>query len=170
MVDEGAVISVMSGVAAGLEGLDPGLVRSRRGVRVVCATVLAWATMVAVTFALDVADPVRITLFAAGAAFEGALLAPDPRPRDRVRTLGWAAAVAAVAIVVTVALTQRAAWLAAVLLVLLMFSSYAVRSWSPRVASLALMGAITVTSPEQATSRSAESDGSSWHWPSVSAG
>ena len=25
-----------------------------------------------------------------------------------------------------------------------MFSSYAVRSWSPRVASLALMGAITV--------------------------
>jgi hypothetical protein len=30
----------------------------------------------------------RITLFAAGAAFEGALLAPDPQPRDRVRTLG----------------------------------------------------------------------------------
>ena len=35
-------------------------------------------------------------------------------------------------------------WAAAVLLVLLMFSSYALRSWSPRVASLALMGAITV--------------------------
>ena len=33
---------------------------------------------------------------------------------------------------------------AAALLVLLMFSSYALRSWSPRVASLALMGAITV--------------------------
>lgn len=144
MVDEGAVISVMSGVAARLEMFDPGFVRSRRGVRAVCATVLAWATMVAVTSAFDVADPVRITLFAAGAAFEGALLAPDPHPRDRVRTLGWAAAVAAIAIVVTVALTQSALWLAAVLLVLLMFSSYALRPWSPRVASLALMGAITV--------------------------
>ncbi len=105
---------------------------------------LAWATMVAVTSAFDVADPVRITLFAAGAAFEGALLAPDPQPRDRVRTLGWASVVAAVAVVVTVALTQNAVWAAAALLVLLMFSSYALRSWSPRVASLALMGAITV--------------------------
>ena len=52
--------------------------------------------------------------------------------------------VAAVAVVVTVALTQIAVWVAAALLVLLMFSSYALRSWSPRVASLALMGAITV--------------------------
>ncbi len=102
---------------------------------------LAWATMVAVTSAFDVANPLRITLFAAGAAFEGALLAPDPQPRDRVRTLGWAAVVAAVAIVATVALTQNAVWAAVALLVLLMFSSYALRSWSPRVASLALMGA-----------------------------
>ena len=100
--------------------------------------------MVAVTSAFDVADPVRITLFAAGAAFEGALLAPDPHPRDRVRTLGWASVVAAIAVVATVALTQNAVWAVAVLLVLLMFSSYALRSWSPRVASLALMGAITV--------------------------
>ena len=91
-----------------------------------------------------VVDPFRITLFAAGAAFEGALLAPDPQPRDRVRTLGWAAAVAAVAIVATVALAQAAVWAAAALLVLLMFSSYALRSSSPRIASLALMGAITV--------------------------
>ena len=112
-----------SGVAARLEVFDPGFVRSRRGVRAVCATVLAWATMVAVTSAFDVADPVRITLFAAGAAFEGALLAPDPQGIDRVRTLGWASVVAAVAVVVTVALTQNAVWAAATLLVLLMFSS-----------------------------------------------
>ena len=38
---------------------------------------------------------------------------------------------------VTVALTQAVVWAAAALLVLLMFSSYALRSWSPRVASLA---------------------------------
>jgi hypothetical protein len=49
-----------------------------------------------------------------------------------------------VAVAVTVALTQAVVWAAAALLVLLMFSSYALRSWSPRVASLALMGAITV--------------------------
>ena len=106
--------------------------------RAVYATVPAWATMVAVTSAFDVADPWRITLFAAGAAFEGALLAPDPQPKDRVRTLGWASVVAAVAVVVTVALTQAVVWVAAALLVLLMFSSYARRSWSPSVASLAL--------------------------------
>ncbi len=76
-------------------------------------------------------------LFAVGAAFEGALLAPDPQPRDRVRTLGWASVVAAVAVVVIVALAQTAVWVAAVLLVLLMFSSYALRSWSSRAASLA---------------------------------
>jgi uncharacterized membrane protein YgaE (UPF0421/DUF939 family) len=144
IVDEVAVISVASGVAARLEVFDPGFVRTRRGVRAVCATVLAWATMVAVTSVFDVADPLRITLFAAGAAFEGALLAPDPQPRDRVRTLGWASVVSAVAVVLTVALTRNAVWAAATLLVLLMFSSYALRSWSPRVASLALMGAITV--------------------------
>jgi hypothetical protein len=131
-------------VAERLEGVDPGFVQTRRGVRAVYATVLAWATMVVVTAVFDVADPWRITLFAAGAAFEGALLAPDPQPRDRVRTLGWASIVAAAAVVVTVALTQAVVWAAAALLVLLMFLSYALRSWSPRVASLALMGAITV--------------------------
>ena len=75
---------------ARLEILDPGFVRTRRGVRAVGATVLAWATMLVVIYGFHVADPLRITLFAAGAAFEGALLAPDPQPRDRVRTLGWA--------------------------------------------------------------------------------
>jgi hypothetical protein len=134
---EDGAIGMTAAVAERLEGVDPGFVRSRRGVRAVCATVLAWATMVAVTAVFDVADPVRITLLAAGAAFEGALLAPDPQPIDRVRTLGWASVVAAVAVVVTVALAQTAVWVAAALLVLLMFSSYALRSWSPRVASLA---------------------------------
>lgn len=137
-------MSMIGGLAERLEVVDPGFVRTRRGTRAVCATVSAWATMAVVTTAFDVSDPLRITLFAAGAAFEGALLAPDPRPADRVRTLGWAVMVCAVAVVSTVHLTLIADWLAAVLLVLLMFSSYALRAWSPRVASLALIGAITV--------------------------
>ena len=135
---------MISGFGARLEVFDPGFVRSRRGARAACATVLAWATMAAVTSVCDVADPFRITLFAAGAAFEGALLAPDPQPKDRVRTLGWAAVVSAAAVVAAVLLTQFAVWMAAALLVLLMFSSYALRTWSPRVASLALIAAITV--------------------------
>src|SRR6202158_1217997 len=139
--DEDAVISVVGGLAARLELFDPGFVRTRRGARAVCATVAAWATMVAVTAAFDVADPLGITLVAAGAGFEGALLAPDPQPKDRVLTLGWASVVSAVAVIVTVELNRIAVWAAAGLLVLLMFSSYALRSWSPRVASLALMGA-----------------------------
>ena len=135
----------MTGViAARLEKADPGFVRTRRGVRAVFATVFAWATMVTVTAAFDVDEPLRITLFAAGAAFEGALLAPDPQPRDRLRTIGWAAIVCAVAVVATVHLTLLAPLLAAGLLVLLMFLSFALRSWNLRVASLALIGAITV--------------------------
>ncbi|WP_161600618.1 FUSC family protein [Mycolicibacterium hodleri] len=135
---------MFASATARLTVFDPGLVRARRGVRAVGATVLAWATMLTITAAFDVADPARITLFAAGAAFEGALLAPDPRPRDRVRTLGWAAVVCAAAVFATVQLTLVAAWLAAVALVILMFSSYALRPWSTRLAGLALMGAITV--------------------------
>ena len=113
IVDGVVIISVANGIAAHLEVLDPGLVRTRRGVRASCATVLAWATMFAVASTFDVTDPLRITLFAAGAAFEGALLAPDPQPRDRVRTLGWASVVSAVAVVLTVSLTKDAVWAAA---------------------------------------------------------
>jgi hypothetical protein len=69
------------------EIVDPDLVRSRRGVRAACATVLAWATMVAVAAAFHLEDQLRITLFAADAAREGALQASDPQPRERVRTL-----------------------------------------------------------------------------------
>lgn len=127
-----------------LEVFDPGLVRSRRGVRAACATVLAWAIMVAVTAAFDVPDPMRITLFAAGAAFEGALLAPDPQPSDRLRTLGWAAVAATIALVVAVQLNQFASWATGLLLVVLIFLSYALRGWNTRVASLLLMAAITV--------------------------
>ncbi|MDT5109394.1 MAG: hypothetical protein QOE20_1284 [Mycobacterium sp.] len=135
---------MIGSVAGRLELVDPGFVRSRRGLRAVCATVLAWATMLAMTAAFDVDAPLRITLFAAGAAFEGALLAPDPQPKDRLRTLGLAAVVSAAAVVATVQLTLIAVWIAVILLILLMFSSYALRGWSPRIANLALMGAITV--------------------------
>ncbi len=135
---------MIGGIAARLEVIDPGAVRTRRGVRAACATVLAWATMLAVTVAFDVADPLRITLFAAGAAFEGALLARDPQPRDRLRTLGWATLACSGAVVATVQLSLIGVWVAAGFLVLLMFASFALRSWSARAASLALMGAITV--------------------------
>jgi hypothetical protein len=68
-------------VAERLEGSTLASFWTRRGVRAVCASVLAWATMVAVTAVFDVADPLRITLFAAGAAFEGALLPPIRNPK-----------------------------------------------------------------------------------------
>lgn len=137
-------MALIGQVTARLEMHDPGYVRTRRGARAVCATVLAWGTMAALMAAFDVPQPLRITLFAAGAAFEGALLAPDPRPIDRVRTLGWAAVVCAAAVTATVWLSLFATWAAAAFLVLLMFSSYALRQWSPRLAGLALIGAITV--------------------------
>jgi hypothetical protein len=130
-------------VGARFEVSDPGLVRTRGGVRTACATVLEWATMVAVTSIFGVADPLRITLFGAGTSFLAALLVTDPQRRDRVRTLGWAAVVVAVAVVVTINVRQIAVWAVAALLVLLMFLSFALRSRSPRAGSLAAIGALT---------------------------
>ena len=133
---------MMAGVAARLEMVDPGFVRTRRGARTACATVLSWATLVAVTSVFGVAEPLRITLFGAGACFFGALLVTDPQRSDRVRTFGWASVVSAVAVVVTVELSQTAVWAAAAFLVLQMFLSYALRSWSPRAGNLAVIGAL----------------------------
>ena len=122
---------------------DPGFVRTRAGVRTAAATVLAWATMVAVTSVFGVADPSRITLFGAGTAFLTALLVTDAKHRDRVRTLGWASVVVPAAVVVTINLRNIAVGAVAALLVLLMFLSFALRSWSARAGSLAAIGTLT---------------------------
>jgi hypothetical protein len=138
-----AAISVMVRLAARLEIFDPGFARTRRGARTACATVLSWATLAAVTSVLGVAEPLRITLFGAGACFFGALLVTDPQRSDRVRTFGWASVVSAVTVVVTIELSQTAVWAAAAFLTLQMFLSYALRSWSPRAANIAVIGALT---------------------------
>ena len=132
----------MGGVAARLEMVDPGFVRTRRGARTACATILSLATLVAVTFVFGVAEPLPIALFGAGACFFAALLVTDPHRSDRVRTIGLASVVSAVAVVVTVELSQTAVWAAAAFLVLQMFLSYALRSWSPRAGTLAVIGAL----------------------------
>ena len=133
---------MMARIASRLDVFDPGLVRTRRAARVAGATVLTWATMLVVTTMVGVSEPSRITLFGAGACFFGALRVTDPQRRERVRTLAYAAVVAAVAVVVTVALTHTPAWVAA-FLVAQMFLSFALRSWSPRAANLAAIGALT---------------------------
>ena len=106
IADEDAANPMMAGVAARLETVDPGFVRTRRGARTACATVLSWATLVAVTFVFGVAEPLPIALFGAGACFFGALLVTDPQRKDRVRTFGLASVVSAVAVVVTVELSR----------------------------------------------------------------
>jgi uncharacterized membrane protein YccC len=100
--------------------------------------------MLAVTSVAGVADPFRITLFGAGTCLFGALLVTDPLPGDRVRTFGWAAVVVAVTTTVTVYLGQVALLNAAVFLVVLMFLSFALRSWSVRAGSLAGIGVFAV--------------------------
>ena len=95
-----------------------------------------------VTSVLGVAEPLRITLFGAGACFFGALLVTDAHRSDRAHTFGWASVVSAVAIVVTVELSRTAVWAAAAFLVLQMFLSYALRPWSPRAGNLAVIGAL----------------------------
>ena len=108
---------MMDRVAARMEMVDPGVARARRGARTACATVLSWATLVALTSVFGVVEPLRITLFGAGACFFGALVVTDPHRSDRVRTLGWASVVSAVAVVVTVELSQTAVWAAVAFLI-----------------------------------------------------
>lgn len=103
----------MGGVAARMEMVDPGFVRTRRGARTACATIFSWATLTAVTVVFGVAEPLPIALFGAGACFFGALLIT-------------------VAVVITVELRQTAVWAAAAFLILQVFLSYALRSWRPR--------------------------------------
>lgn len=129
-------------VAARLDSLDPGFVRIRAGGRTACATVLSGLTLAVVGSAVGVVDPVRVSLFGAGACFFGALLVGDVRRSDRARTFVGAAIVSAVAIVVTVALLGTAVWAAAAFLVTQMCLSYALRSWSPRAGNLAVIGAL----------------------------
>ena len=134
---------MMARVVARLEVLDPGFARTRHGARTACATVLSGLTLAVVTSVFGVAEPLRITLFGAGACFFGALLVTDPHRGDRVRTFGLASVVSAVAVVVTVELSRTAVWAAAGFLILQMFLSYALRSWSPRAGTLAVIGALT---------------------------
>ena len=133
---------MMARVAARLEVLDPGFARTRHGARTACATVLSGLTLAVVTSVFGVAEPLRITLFGAGACFFGALLVTDLRRSDRAHTFGWASVVAAAAIVVTVELSRTAVWAAAAFLVSQMFLSYALRSWSLRAGNLAVIGAL----------------------------
>ena len=133
---------MMARVASRLEALDPGFARTRRGARAACATVLSGLTLAVVTSAFGVAQPMRITLFGAGACFFGALLVTDLRRSDRTHTFGWASIVAAAAIVVTVELSRAAVWAAVAFLVLQMFLSYALRPWSLRAGNLAVIGAL----------------------------
>jgi hypothetical protein len=133
---------MMDRVALRLELVDPGFVRVRRAARTVCATLLSGLMLAVAMSVFGVAEPIRITLFGAGACFFGALLITDPRRSDRAQTLGWASVVAAVAIVVTVGLSTTAVWAAVAFLVLQMFLSYALRPWSLRAANLAVIGAL----------------------------
>jgi hypothetical protein len=132
----------MARVAARLEVVDPGFARTRDGARTACATVRSGLTLAVLTSMFDVAEPLRITLFGAGACFFGALLVTDPHRSDRAHTFGWASVVSAVAIVVTVELSRTAVWAAVAFLVLQMFLSYALRSWSLRAGNLAVIGAL----------------------------
>lgn len=133
---------MMARVASRLEVVDPGFARTRHGARTACATVLSGLTLAVVTSVFGVAEPLSITLFGAGACFFGALVVTDAHRSDRAHTFGWASLVSAVAIVVTVELSRTAVWAAVAFLVLQMFLSYALRSWSLRAGNLAVIGAL----------------------------
>ena len=123
--------------------VDPGFVRTRRGLQCVGACAATWITVSAITSLNGIPSIFRIALFGAGTCLFGALLIADPRPRDRIRTSGWASIITAVAVGLTVYLGEIAVWAVAAFLVTQMFLSFTLRAWSVRAGSLAAIGGLT---------------------------
>jgi hypothetical protein len=126
-----------------LETEDPGAVRRRRGARAALATLCAWLTLRAITGIVADPPPLTVAFYGVVACFVCSLAIADPRRRDRIVALagsavalGFAAALAAGA--------GRPSGVSALVLLGLVFLTFAARRRSLLTAELALVATMGV--------------------------
>jgi hypothetical protein len=130
--------SLMASFRGWLETSDPGAVRRRRGLRAALAALSVWVTLRAILGIVPDPPPPTVAFFGVVASFVCSLAIADPRRRDRVLTLAGSAAVLGLAAALA-AVARQPSWLASVVLLGLVFLSFAARRRSLRTAELAII-------------------------------
>jgi uncharacterized membrane protein YgaE (UPF0421/DUF939 family) len=121
-----------------LDAADPGAVRRKHGTRTVLAALTAFVSLWALRLVFDGSPKPRTLVFAVVTLFVCALAVSDPRRRDRATTLGLCVPVLALAVVLA-ALAEPYFLVPSLLLLALVFTSFAVRRLGRRPAELAMV-------------------------------
>lgn len=141
-----------------LDAADPGGVRRKHGLRTVLAALSTFTSLWALRFALDGSPKARPLVFAVVTLFVCALAISDPRRRDRAGTLALSVPVLALAVVLA-ALAEPYFLAPSLLLLVLVFASFAARRFGRRIAELAM---VLVTGAYFAIGSSVETDDILW--------
>ena len=131
----------LTAVSSWLDAGDPGAVRRRHGGRTAFAVLGSWSTMRFLSRVIHHGLETPPTLMAVISCFVAALVVVDPRPRDRLRTMVIAAAVGVAAVLVAALLAEHPG-VRQVLLVMLMFTSFAIRRFGLRAGEVALVATL----------------------------
>ena len=126
-----------------LETEDPGAVRRLRGIRAALATLCTWLTLRALIGIVADPPPATVAFFGVVACFVCSLAIADPRRRDRIVALAGSAVVLGLGAALA-ALAARPSWLMAVVLLGLVFLTFAARRRSLLTAELALVATMGV--------------------------
>ncbi|MBP8294072.1 MAG: hypothetical protein KAX65_14950, partial [Caldilineaceae bacterium] len=125
-------------VGARIDAADPGALRRYHAARTALAAVTAWLTMRIIVAQFAGSPMPAVGLFAVTICFISALVVVDARRTERQQTLLLSVAVFALALALASSL-RATDWLYPVVLLALIFGSYAVRRWRVRPGELLLL-------------------------------
>ena len=137
------MIQRLRAVAAWFDAADPAAVRRRQGTRATLAALCTWLSMRGLaTLISGHARPAPV-LYGVVACFVGALVIADPKRSDRLATmaLGAAANIAAIAVAAALHGQPRVRYL---VLLALMYASFAVRRYGLRAGEVALIATMAM--------------------------
>ncbi len=125
------------------EATDPAAVRRRQGARAASAALCTWLTVREVTTSVSDRPQTAAVLFGVVACFVVSIVIADPRRRDRLVTTALGAALSIV-MVVLAAYTSHVPFVQKLLLLVLVFVSFAARRFGLRAGELAMLAVMTL--------------------------